>query len=70
MYIGYMYVYIFVTTACPDILTDHVTTDHEFIILACDGIWDVMTNYEVVRFIRTRIAQSIMPEQVSYTSIG
>lgn len=31
-------------TAWPDIEVKPVTKDLEFIVLACDGIWDVMTN--------------------------
>lgn len=29
--------------------------DDEFIILACDGIWDVMTNEELCEFVRYRL---------------
>ncbi len=42
-----------------------LTDEHEFMILACDGIWDVLTNEEVVEFIRTRVAQRMEPETVS-----
>lgn len=42
-----------------------ITPDHEFIILACDGIWDVLTNQEVVDFVRARIAQQMEPDVVS-----
>lgn len=31
-------------TAWPDIEVKPVSKDLEFIVLACDGIWDVMTN--------------------------
>ena len=42
-----------------------LTDDTEFVILACDGIWDVLTNEEVVDFVRTRIAEGMLPEIVS-----
>lgn len=36
----------------------------EFIVLACDGIWDVMGNQEVVDFIREEIAEGLEPEKI------
>ncbi|CAL1266500.1 unnamed protein product [Larinioides sclopetarius] len=53
-----------IVTAYPDVVVKDLTPDHEFIVLACDGIWDVMTNDEVVNFIRTRIAIRMEPEQI------
>lgn len=56
----------FFLIAYPDVIVKDLTPDHEFLVLACDGIWDVMTNDEVVDFVRTRIASRMEPEQVSY----
>ncbi len=53
------------SSANPDVIVDDVTVDHEFIVMACDGIWDVLTNEEVVEFVRARIAQGMEPEIVS-----
>ncbi|KAH3835258.1 hypothetical protein DPMN_108606 [Dreissena polymorpha] len=41
-----------------------LSSDFEFIVLACDGIWDVLTNQEVVDFVRARLAQRMEPETV------
>ena len=35
-------------TAYPDVMVRPLTNDIEFIILACDGIWDCRTSQEVV----------------------
>ena len=51
--------------AYPDVVIEEMTVDHEFIVMACDGIWDVLTNEEVVEFVRARIAQGMEPEIVS-----
>ncbi|XP_065215703.1 probable protein phosphatase CG10417 [Planococcus citri] len=41
--------------ALPDIRTCKLEPDVEFIVLACDGIWNSMTSQEVVDFIKPRI---------------
>lgn len=53
-----------IVTAYPDIQSRDVTDDLEFIVIACDGIWDVLSNEEVVDFIRARIAISMEPSVV------
>ena len=54
-----------IPAALPDITIHDVTPDHEFVVLACDGIWDVLSSQEVVDFVRVRIAQQMEPEIVS-----
>ncbi|KAI8761701.1 protein phosphatase 2C T23F11.1 isoform X1 [Biomphalaria glabrata] len=53
-----------IVTANPDVIEKPITPDHEFIVLACDGIWDVLTNQEVVEFVRNRIAQRMEPDTI------
>ena len=42
-------------SAEPDLNIIDRSDEDEFLILACDGIWDVMTNQEVVHYIRSRL---------------
>lgn len=39
----------------PDVLTFEREPHDEFMVLACDGIWDVLANQDVVDFIRERL---------------
>lgn len=41
-------------TALPDVVVDNITADVEFIIVACDGIWDCMTNQEICDFVSAK----------------
>ncbi|KAI9282651.1 phosphatase 2C-like domain-containing protein [Sporodiniella umbellata] len=44
-----------VVTSNPDLIDHQITKDDEFIVLACDGIWDCMSNQEVVEFVHKGI---------------
>jgi protein phosphatase 2C family protein 2/3 len=50
--------------ALPDVESRIINQDWEFIVLACDGIWDVLTNEEVVEFVRRRIGLGLEPEAI------
>lgn len=39
-------------TAEPDVTEILLQPDDKFIILACDGIWDCLSNQQIVRFPR------------------
>ena len=51
-------------TALPDVVERELTDDVEFVVLACDGIWDVLSSQQVVDFCRTRLAAGMQPELV------
>lgn len=53
-----------IVTAYPDVEVRDITEDWEFLILACDGIWDVMTNEDVVGFVRHRLGIGLEPEDI------
>ncbi|KAH8234988.1 hypothetical protein KR032_007147 [Drosophila birchii] len=53
-----------IVTADPDVEVRDITDDWEFVLLACDGIWDVMTSSEVGQFVRSRIAEGLQPEVI------
>lgn len=42
-------------SAMPDVKRATITADDEFMVLACDGIWNSLTSAEVVEFVRSRI---------------
>jgi len=52
-----------IVTCCPDIRQVDLAPEDEFLVLACDGIWDVMTSQEVVDFVSQRLpsAKSLSP---------
>ncbi|XP_024216517.1 probable protein phosphatase 2C T23F11.1 [Halyomorpha halys] len=43
----------------PDVMEFLITKNWEFLVLACDGIWDTMTNEEVCSFVKTKISNNI-----------
>ena len=45
-----------IITADPDITVHKLEKGDELIVLACDGVWDCMTNQGVVDFVRPRIS--------------
>lgn len=50
---------ISIYTADPDITVHKITDKDEFMVLACDGIWDCMSNQEVATFIRKEVINGV-----------
>ncbi|KAK4684189.1 protein phosphatase PTC2/3, partial [Tremellales sp. Uapishka_1] len=46
-----------IVTADPDIITHKVDGEEEFLVLACDGIWDCLSSQQVVDITRRAIAK-------------
>lgn len=44
-----------IITSNPDVVVENLTSDVEFIILACDGVWDCMTNQEICDVVHSRL---------------
>jgi protein phosphatase 1G len=51
-------------TALPEVQTERLVSGDEFLIIACDGIWDVMTSQQAVDFCRQRLAGGAAPAAV------
>jgi protein phosphatase 1G len=46
-------------TAFPEIMVESLTDDVSFMVVACDGIWDCMTNQEICDFIGARLKNKV-----------
>ena len=51
-------------TAYPDVTVHEIDPLDEFMIIGCDGIWDVLSNEEAVHFVRERLVQGLSPAQI------
>ncbi|XP_050069985.1 probable protein phosphatase 2C T23F11.1 [Anopheles maculipalpis] len=51
-------------TAYPDVEEREVSEGWEFLVIACDGIWDVLSSQAVLEFVQEEIAQGIYPQQI------
>lgn len=53
-----------IVSAEPEVEETEITEDWDFLLLACDGIWDVLSNQQVADFITARIGRNLQPEQI------
>ncbi|KAJ1733570.1 Protein phosphatase 2C 2 [Coemansia biformis] len=53
-----------IVTAFPDVIKADPSADNEFIVVACDGIWDCMTNEQVVQFVHAKITEGKKLDQI------
>ncbi|KAK8045131.1 hypothetical protein PG993_005155 [Apiospora rasikravindrae] len=45
-----------IVTAYPDVVVHDLSDDDEFLVIACDGIWDCQSSQAVVEFVRRGVA--------------
>lgn len=45
-----------IVTVDPEIMTHTVDGEEEFLVLACDGIWDCLSSQQVIDFVRRAVA--------------
>ena len=46
-----------IVSPMPEITVEKITSDMEFVIIACDGIWDCMTSQEAVTFVSQNLTK-------------
>ncbi|XP_046346466.1 protein phosphatase 1G-like [Haliotis rufescens] len=52
-------------TSLPDILVTTLQEEDEFMVLACDGIWNFMSSQEVVDMVRQKLSDPVKREKPS-----
>eukprot|EP00440_Ansanella_granifera_P039301 gb/GFBE01042637.1/.p1 GENE.gb/GFBE01042637.1/~~gb/GFBE01042637.1/.p1 ORF type:complete len:399 (+),score=98.90 gb/GFBE01042637.1/:1-1197(+) len=53
-----------IVCATPDVHREALSPDDEFVVLACDGIWDVKSSQEVCNFVRRRLMRRMPIVQI------
>ncbi|KZW01591.1 protein serine/threonine phosphatase 2C [Exidia glandulosa HHB12029] len=48
-----------IVTACPEIAIYNLKGDEEFLVLACDGLWDCLSSQQVISYVRLEIARGV-----------
>jgi serine/threonine protein phosphatase PrpC len=50
----------------PEIIELEVSPEDEFLVIACDGLWDVFENQDVVDFVRISMDTFHDPKKVGF----
>ena len=53
-------------TAYPDVKVEKISNETDFLIIACDGIWDCMTSQNAVDFVKEQILKSSYKQDKTY----
>jgi serine/threonine protein phosphatase PrpC len=53
-----------IVTALPDIRVVDLDPSDRFLILACDGIWDILTNEQAVSFVDEKLRDGRSPVEI------
>ena len=57
-------------TSFPDIKKVVIKPEHDFMIVACDGIWDCFTNEQAVKYVRNKREKGPKSGVISPTKLG
>jgi len=53
-----------IVTSFPDVTVHDISSDDEFLVVACDGIWDCQSSQAVIEFVRRGIAEKQELEKI------
>jgi len=56
--------------ADPSVNTLHLRPEDDFLIIACDGVWDVLSHDDAVRFCLQRLTETDDPQKVAEDLVG
>eukprot|EP00347_Sterkiella_histriomuscorum_P023200 403335568 len=52
-------------TCVPEVKIERISKAHDFIVIACDGIWDCLTSQECIQFVREFLQNSSSKTKIS-----
>jgi len=52
-------------TSFPDTIVGKITKDYKYLVIASDGLYDVMTNYEIIQFIQYNLTKGIEKKNIA-----